>query len=773
MNELSMEAMRADLGLRKVLKELLKDKETLQLEIDKLKETNNVFKEREYRLAMQKINEIIGKIRFTQLNGDEDEQSTPMGEGGKENKKDESKRKENTGELRKQYQEEAYEEIDLKKNLIEKQYKVYLPDGSNPPEGHQVLTGERGGKYYVTDGKHPTINPQYRPQITMNLDDQKAWHEATSGKTVDHNIIRALIEKNPELVKREIYLPRSNHPEGGYETKPAVFLRFGRPPKDGDSSFNGFLNRKERGVSTYLAWYDPKTKKYVLDDAGSSEFGDYVSTQDSLVDMAIKGQKKLYKITGLPTINDGGDAETLLYPDTVKIESEISLDDVVNKEEPGITLSGKELSEEETPAWEPKVIEPSDEEFSSLKRKYDENAEKFSKLNQEHYELRDKFIELSKNNQITAETAKPFVDNMHQISALEEEQKVLSIKIREKRNEANGWIKKQDSFSQPNQQIAELSNQVSTPKKVDAAKEQSGKNEVNDQRMPFFKSDNITNGFNPDTSTLYEQFDSILSKSHLIGPESKHPHGVKQLAEKSELDLYRNLRQSINLWFDGVEKDSDIDDVLANLKMRLTHWSVWSKVNSKEDLEQLYNLSYQAGRVKDESIKISVDNVFYNEHGLGPALDNFRDKIFSDMSRLVRKYSDKDIPLYSLKRSIDSDLRQKRIQTRLMIKTEVAKIGNTGLLKAWNDDAENKYKYNYFWNAVLDERTKKISRIRAEGNPYSADEISFLWKNQSQIIDGKIHNDVWNQRCWISRELTDKINKDFRFSGKESEYRES
>jgi len=58
---LSAEAMSADINLRKKLNELLFLKSSIELEI---KNQENPLKEEEYKNALKKVDELIGKIRF-------------------------------------------------------------------------------------------------------------------------------------------------------------------------------------------------------------------------------------------------------------------------------------------------------------------------------------------------------------------------------------------------------------------------------------------------------------------------------------------------------------------------------------------------------------------------------------------------------------------------------------------------------------------------------------------------------------------------------------
>ena len=61
MLKLSFEAMNSDILLRKKLNELLSMKSNIEVE---LKNQENPLKEKEYKDALEKIDELIGKIRF-------------------------------------------------------------------------------------------------------------------------------------------------------------------------------------------------------------------------------------------------------------------------------------------------------------------------------------------------------------------------------------------------------------------------------------------------------------------------------------------------------------------------------------------------------------------------------------------------------------------------------------------------------------------------------------------------------------------------------------
>jgi hypothetical protein len=364
-----------------------------------------------------------------------------------------------------------------------------------------------------------------------------------------------------------------------------------------------------------------------------------------------------------------------------------------------------------------------------------------------------------------------FSDNIKQHTEEEGTQEVNS-------GDSSNMINKQSpgSFSVSEQQTSELTNQVGTPQKINASKEVEKNTPLNRKQESYEK------GFDPeiDDDSFYKSLDSILGidieekMADLISPEIKVPRGTKKLAADSERSIYLGLRKAVNSWFEDVQKDTDYYSALANLKMSLINWNQDSKSTSGETVQKLYNLGLEAGVLKGASIKSKeVKHLINKSNGIGPALDNFKDSCYSNLSRIMQKHiHDGEHALYREKREIDSWLRKQRYQTRMMVKTEVAKIANFGLIESWGYD-NDRYFHNYFWNAITDERTKEISRIRKSGNPYTFDEIQWLWKNQEQLINDKWQNDSFNQRCSISRERIDKEFSGNRFSGKESEFNQT
>ena len=243
---------------------------------------------------------------------------------------------------------------------------------------------------------------------------------------------------------------------------------------------------------------------------------------------------------------------------------------------------------------------------------------------------------------------------------------------------------------------------------------------------------------------------------HLIESAQKTVRGAKDLGEQAELELYSSLRDSVNDWFNEVNAAAPLDDILLDLRKKLMRWEVSATENTQSDIMKLFELGYKAG-MKKAKVEVpsgfigDVEQNIFSEKGIIPAIENFQNEVFDKISNIVQKhYTSEGLPLYRAKRNIDSYLRDARGRTRLMLRSEIAKMSNWGMLKAYNLD-ENRFLYNYYWINPSDVRSKEISLLRKEGNPYNFDTIKFLWEHQEEQLDGKWMTDNYNNRCSIYR----------------------
>ena len=155
-------------------------------------------------------------------------------------------------------------------------------------------------------------------------------------------VAKPILEKAPGLLQGEVQMPNVAQPVvtkpkvyGLGEPKEGVYIRFGRPPKEGSGIGKAFGGGMEKGVSTYAAYYDPISKKYII-GLNPGEGGDV--TLD-----AFKGtNRKAYIIEGKDLSSVGTDSEHLLDPKTTRIVKEVPLSDITDYNLES-TFDGKEL----------------------------------------------------------------------------------------------------------------------------------------------------------------------------------------------------------------------------------------------------------------------------------------------------------------------------------------------------------------------------------------------------------------------------------------------
>ncbi len=184
-----------------------------------------------------------------------------------------------------------------------------------------------------------------------------------------------LVEKPLHLMSEKEYddavmtLPRRETGIGRREvTLPARFLRFGMPDKDPKTgkfipSTNfiavdrGLENTKEKGISTYRAWKDPITGKYVIQavqnfrDTDGETIMAVEQAQKMFADKVKYGGLKIYELTGESVGEKGQDREYLVTPESAKVVTEVNPKDVVFQDSTNRNLLRQELEPDEIPDW--------------------------------------------------------------------------------------------------------------------------------------------------------------------------------------------------------------------------------------------------------------------------------------------------------------------------------------------------------------------------------------------------------------------------------------
>jgi len=308
-----------------------------------------------------------------------------------------------------------------------------------------------------------------------------------------------------------------------------------------------------------------------------------------------------------------------------------------------------------------------------------------------------------------------------------------------------------------------------------------------DKQDPI-KFDNSMDGDEPEFYFKSEDIYDFLDEDYFskmgvkYDPSQVLPLGARTIGRDIEKNLYDNLRKTIDNWYMTLNEKSALDQVKVDLKSSLLKWQANSNATISNDMQKLFEKGIAAG-VRQSGVKIDqkaiegINNQLNKPIGIIPALEHFQNQLYGKVSRAVIKNYDMENRTLPIQKTFD-DITQimidQRYKTQLMIKSEVASLSHYGMLKAWEQDSDSK-KYRYYWKAVIDGRTKAISVVRKQGNPYTFNEITFLWKNQEQLINGRWENDHFFQRCGLAkgRFKLDYNWKKNRFLGKENEFKET
>ncbi len=294
----------------------------------------------------------------------------------------------------------------------------------------------------------------------------------------------------------------------------------------------------------------------------------------------------------------------------------------------------------------------------------------------------------------------------------------------------------------------------------------------NDEPDFYFKSEDIYNILETDIFEKRLKFDS----------QQVIPLGAKTLGKRVEMSLYNSLQDNILKWLYTMNTNTNITKAKMDLKSNLIKWQVNATKDISNDMQTLFEKGLKAGVAKsgvkiDKKYYGDVTNILNKSKGIIPAIENFQNQMYDKVNRiLIKNYNEvkKSFDLDKINKEVSFLMGSQRYRTELMIKSEIASLSNYGMLKAWENDPDRN-KYRYYWKSVIDDRTKPISRIRKQGNPYSFEAIKFLWEHQKQKINGHWENDRFFQRCGIAR---GKYKLDFnwkknRFLGKDNEFKET
>ena len=276
---------------------------------------------------------------------------------------------------------------------------------------------------------------------------------------------------------------------------------------------------------------------------------------------------------------------------------------------------------------------------------------------------------------------------------------------------------------------------------------------------------------------IYKWIDTTLQKAGVKIP-GKHPGKTPQLGGRIESSLHSSLRKAVNKYLGTITEENSQQEILNGVMDTVHQWSDSVEKDTDKFITELFTRGFVAGAV-DAGVeptfgkidKMALNFLKTNPKRIGSTIKTFSQDVIKEFENIIAKSygPEGEFSLYGLTKEMGAVVNSKRWQLERIARTETASVSNGGRLYAWNQD-KDKYLYKYLWNSAVDNRSKKISLKRHMGNPYSFSEIDYLWNNQAEMIDGKLINDVYNQRCSISRSPIEKELDEFRFAGLEKNY---
>jgi hypothetical protein len=242
-------------------------------------------------------------------------------------------------------------------------------------------------------------------------------------------------------------------------------------------------------------------------------------------------------------------------------------------------------------------------------------------------------------------------------------------------------------FSTQHQIPGEMSNQISAPEKVDAVVETRKRNNVAENREPYFDKMDEEELFKAIDDLIFEEEMVDLYKS--ITAEQSSPVDAKSLAAQLERNICVSLRAAVNSWFEKLDDKTEIDDALVALKKSLICWVKNNDI--RYDFNNLINLGAKAGTRKT---KAPISKDFYNsiissldKRGFSPSLQGIAEEVFSILSKDTKKYG---IGSYKHKKAIDTEMKVICSMVKTMIKNKIASSADAGANAALEGEANFK-----------------------------------------------------------------------------------
>lgn len=263
-------------------------------------------------------------------------------------------------------------------------------------------------------------------------------------------------------------------------------------------------------------------------------------------------------------------------------------------------------------------------------------------------------------------------------------------------------------------------------------------------------------------------------------PEGDSAQNIGEFIEES---LYEDLWDNIDSFLDGIDNDYSMEDVINGTHETLERWLENKQPEIDEAFTSLFERGFQAGSKSTSPVgtdmeiedKSSMAVIQQGKYRIGERVTEFADDLVADLADVVEQHFTETgmVSLEGMTEQMRSVIPEAKYRLERIARTEVSNVTQIGRILAWDDDPDVYY-YNYFWRSTPDTKRRRMKQIRSDGNPYSYDEVKFLWVHNWQLLpSGKWEMGAINCRCTVTRSPSDIEVKGNRFEGQENMYRQT
>ena len=291
----------------------------------------------------------------------------------------------------------------------------------------------------------------------------------------------------------------------------------------------------------------------------------------------------------------------------------------------------------------------------------------------------------------------------------------------------------------------------------------------------------------PASLELYKWIDEQIAKQSTL--DSAFPFQSGAIGRGIELRLSGTLQDAVSSFLEALTGAESETDVIEGIQQVVDQWVSTNLQPVDQVFENLFRSGFMAGQISvggalgewDES---RLEMIADGRYRIGNRIKVFGDNIVKRFSNIVGEAfrPGARFELAKFVEDMEEVVPAQRFQLERIGRTEVSQVSQLGRLARFADDPD-RYFFDYFWRSTPDGRRRIMKQKRTAGNPYSYDEITFLWThNWEKVTEARTRNnpDGWqmgaiNCRCTVTRRprVSNDEARGNRFAGRESDFRTS